>query len=181
MICRLRVARKAQDDAVIENTKEPQILPLKDCPDLDIELRTRWANEVMEHFGETKEPHSSIRSWDFIAGLDGDVKSVPMPRPKGSFTEGYPARFQIPPGNLDGLDQEEKVRRAERFAMASLLYEIMTGKEPFQELKDEEVQNRFSKGEFPEDAANLPNVLFILSGWSADFSQELTKRSEFDP
>lgn len=63
--------------------------------------------------------------------------------------------------------------------MASLLYEIMSGKEPFQELTDDEVQRRFSNGDFPDDAASLPNSLFIYSGWSEEFSQELTKRGTY--
>lgn len=46
----------------------------------------------------------------------------------------YPVRFQIPPGTLRELDHHEKVRRAERFAMASLLYEILSGTKPFEEL-----------------------------------------------
>ena len=62
------------------------------------------------------------------------------------------------------------------FAMASLLYEIMTGRKPLEGLTDAAVQLRFMKGEFPDDAAALPNMLFILSGWSAEFSHELTRR-----
>ncbi|KAI4087367.1 MAG: hypothetical protein LQ339_008915 [Xanthoria mediterranea] len=60
--------------------------------------------------------------------------------------------------------------------MASLLYEIMTGRKPLEGLTDEEVRHRFINGDFPDDAAALPNALFILSGWSAEFSKELTRR-----
>ena len=99
-----------------------------------------------------------------------------MPELEDDLIEGYPARFQIPPSTLNGLDHEEKVRRAERFAMASLLYEIMTGRKPFEGLTDDEVRHSFMNGDFPDDAAALPNSLFIFSGWSAEFSQELTRR-----
>ena len=59
--------------------------------------------------------------------------------------------------------------------MASLLYEIMSGKAPFEELTDEEVQHRFSNGDFPKDAASLPGGLLMLSGWSEEFSNGLNE------
>ena len=90
--------------------------------------------------------------------------------------EVYPARFQVPPDNIRELDHHEKVRRAERFTMASLLYEILSGTKPFEELTDNEVQHRFSNAVFPDDAISLPHSLIIYSGWSEEFSQELNKR-----
>ncbi len=53
---------------------------------------------------------------------------------------------------------------------------IMTGRKPLEGLTDDEVRHRFINGDFPDDAAALPNVLFILSGWSAKFSQQLTRQ-----
>ena len=156
--------------------QEAAILPLRDCPDIGSEIRTRWANEVMKHFEQTGEPHTSIHPRDFVAGLDGSVESLPVLGSEGALVDSYPTRFQIPASTLNGLDRDEKVRRTELFAMASLLYEIMTGREPLEGLTDEEVQHRFINGDFPDDAAALPNSLFILSGWSAEFSQELTRR-----
>ena len=176
LICRVRVKTVEDYDDEGGQPREATILPLRDYPDVGTEIRTRWANEVINHFGETGEPHTSIRPWDFVAELDGSIESLPMPGLEGDLIEGYPAPFQIPPSTLHGLDHEEKVRRAERFAMASLLYEIMTGRKPHEGLTDDEVQHRFINGDFPDDAAALPNVLFILSGWSAAFSQELTRR-----
>ena len=176
LICRIRVKKVEDNDGDSGQPQEATILPLRDYPDVGTEIRTRWADEVIKHFGQTGEPLSSIRPWDFIAGLDGSVDSLPTPGLEGDLVEGYPTRFQIPPSTLYGLDHKEKIRRAEMFAMASLLYEIMTGRKPLEELTDDEVQHRFMNGDFPEDAAALPNLLFILSGWSAEFSQELTRR-----
>ena len=62
--------------------------------------------------------------------------------------------------------------------MAGLLYEIFSGTKPFENLTDGEVQNRFSNGDFPDDAVSLPYSLFIFSGWSEEFSQELSKRGK---
>jgi hypothetical protein len=139
------------------------------------ELRYEWAHEVMKYFGE---PHDRIRPWDFLAKLDGSVESLALPSSEG---EVYPARFQVPPSTLRELDCNQKVRRAEMFALASLLYEIISGTKPFEELADEEVQRRFSNGDFSDDATSLPCSLYICSGWSKKFSQELTRRGMLNP
>ena len=176
LTCRIRVKKVEDKDDNSVQPQEATLLPLKDYPDVGIEIRARWAEEVMKHFEHTGEPHTSIRPWDLVAGLDGSIESLPMPGMEEDLIDGYPARFQIPPCTLHGLDHEEKVRRAERFAMASLLYEIMTGSKPLEGLTDDEVQHRFKDGDFPDDAAALPNALYILSGWSAEFSLEITRR-----
>ncbi len=176
LTCRIRVKSVEKNDGDSEKTQEATFRPLGDYPDAGIEIRTCWANEVMKHFERTEGNYTSIRPWDFIAGLDGSVESLPMPEVAGDLIEGYPTRFQIPPSTLHGLDHDEKVKRAERFAMASVLYEIMTGRKPLEGLTDDEVRRRFISGNFPDDATALPNMLYILSGWSAEFSQELTRR-----
>lgn len=176
LTCRLRVKKIEYSDDDSRQPQEAAMLPLRDCPNIGIEIRTRWANEVMKHFEHTEKPHTSIRPRDFAAGLDGSIESLSVLGSEGDRIDSYPTRFQIPASTLNGLDRDEKVKRTELFAMASLLYEIMTGRKPLEELTDEEVQHRFINGDFPEDAATLPNSLFILSGWSAEFSQEITRR-----
>jgi hypothetical protein len=173
--CRIRVKRAEDNEADTTQSQESAVCFLRDCPDVGTELRTQWAREVMKYFGEV---HDRIRPWDFLARLDGSVESLALP---SSDAEVFPSRFQIPPSTIHGLDRNQKVRRVEMFAMASLLYEIMSGKEPFEELADDEVQRRFSNGDFPDDAASLPNSLCIYSGWSEEFSQELTRRGMFHP
>ncbi len=174
--CRIRVEKAEGNDGDNGQSQEVATFPLRDCPDIGIEIRTRWATEVMKHFEQTRKPHTGIRPWDFVAKLDGSIESLTMPVLEGDPSEGYPARFQIPPSTLYGFDHDEKVRRAEMFALASLLYEIISGRKPFEGLTDNEVQGRFINGEFPDDIVALPNSLFILSGWSEEFSQELTRR-----
>ena len=155
------------------------LLPLSDCHDPSIEIREKWAMAVMKHF-EGRTEYTSIRPWDFVARLDGSVESLATPTSEDSLSEGYPACFQIPHGTLHGLETNEKVERAEKFAMASLLYEIMTSRKPFEGLSDNEVQNRFTRGDFPDDAATLPLWLCILSGWSKEFSEEVARTSMLD-
>ena len=111
--------------------------------------------------------HDSIRPWDLLARLDGSFKPLLLSALEGAV---YPARFQIPPGTIRELDPHEKVKRVERFAMASILYEILSGTKPFEELTDDEVQHRFNSAVFPDDAFSLLNSLTIYSGWSEESS-----------
>ena len=170
LTCRIRVDKANDCDGDTEQLENSAVFDIKHCPEVGIEIRTQWAREIVKYFGVI---HNSIQPWDFLARLDGSVKLLPMSAPEG---EVYPARFQVPPDTIHELDHHEKVRRAERFAMASLLYEILSGTKPFEELTDDEVQHRFSNAVFPDDAISLPNSLIIYSGWSEEFSQELSKR-----
>ena len=191
LTCRIRVKKteKDEDDSSanrVDLLPESALIPIRAYPDVGIELRTKWAQEIMKSFATTSDkPHRQIRPWDFIAMLDGSVKALAAvtspPRKNPSENVGYSARFQIPPRTLWGLDEAQKVHRAEMFAMASLLYEILSGTQIFEGLSDEEVQERFSKGEFPPDAVSLPNSLVIYSGWSEEFAQELAKRGMYEP
>jgi len=167
--CRIRVNKAENSDADTEQPEGSAIFNLKDCPEVGIEIRTTWAREVIKHFSTLDD---AIRPWDFLARLDGSVELLAT---TASVGEVYPVRFQIPPSTIRELDHREKVRRAERFAMASLLYEIFSGTQPFEESTAEEVQHRFSNGDFPDDAIALPYSLIVYSGWSEEFSQELSK------
>lgn len=177
LTCRIRV-EKAEEKNGAEGVDLPEsaVVPLHDYPNAGIELQTKWAQEVMKTFA-TSNPHGYIRPWDFIATSDGSVKALAMePSRHPGQNAVYPARFQIPPRTLWGLDQAQKVQRAEMFAMASLLYMIFSGTQIFEDLSDDKVQDRFSNGVFPDDATSLPYSLFIYSGWSEEFAQELAKR-----
>ena len=169
LICRFRVSKAKNYDAIAECSENFTVFDLKDCPEIAIETRIQWASNVVEYF---KVVHDSIRPWDFLGELDGSVRLLPL-QASGVV---YPTRFNIPPETIRELGHQERVRRAERFAMASLLYEILSGKKPFEELTDEEIQHRFSNAVFPDDAPSLPYSLLIYSGWSEEFSQELDKQ-----
>ena len=51
--------------------------------------------------------------------------------------------------------------KADLFALGSVLYHIFTGHAPFEELTSQEIDQRFSKGEFP-DTASLHRVGVII-------------------
>ena len=170
LTCQIRVNKAENHDEDVDWPENSAVFDLKDCPEVGIEVRIRWASNVVKYF---EVIHDSIRPWDFIGELDGSIRLLPSLSPTGDV---YPARFQIPQETIRELDHHEKVRRAQMFAMASLLYEILSGKKPFEELTDDEVQYRFSNALFPDDAITLPNSLLVYSGWSEEFSQELNKR-----
>ncbi len=163
MACQIRVKQSEIDDDDNQSLHEAMLLSLSDCRDVSIETRKKWTIGVTEHIGQGSELNS-IRPWEFIARFDGSVESLATPISESFLSEAYPARFQIPHSTLDGLETDEKVKRAEKSAMASLLYEIMSGRKPFEELSDSEVQNRFTRGDLPDDAATSPLSLFVLAG-----------------
>ena len=170
LTCRIRVSKAENHDADTERPGNSTVFDMKDCPEVGVEIRLRWVSEVVKYF---EVMHDSLRPLDFIGNLDGSIKLLSTAGPEGDV---YPARYQIPPETIRELDHHDQVRRTERFAMASLLYEILSGKKPFEELTDEEVQHRFSNATFPDDAVSLPKSLLLYSGWSEEFSQELNKR-----
>jgi hypothetical protein len=64
------------------------------------------------------------------------------------------------------LGQEGK---EQAIVLGSLLYEINSGNKPFEELSDDEVQLRFSNGDFPNNVKYLQLWPVILSCWSLEF------------
>lgn len=125
-------------------------------------------------------PHNSIQPWNLLIKLDGSVCKLDESGSSLKITvlmdKAYPAHFQILASCLHELDHSQRVRRIEMFVMASLLYEIMSGTQPFEKLTDEEVQDHFENGDFLSDTSSLPNSLFIYSDWSEEFSNKLTRQ-----
>ncbi len=148
---------------------------IKESPNLTETLRQRWAEEVVKIFTSSPNPTSTIRPWDILLHQDGSVKAL-SPEKEGRSL--YPSRFCIPPGNILGLDETEKVKRAEKFALGSLFYEVMTANEPFEELSDDEVQDHYGRGIFPDDVFTMAMGPYILGCWSLEFEREMEKLRE---
>ncbi|RYP20327.1 hypothetical protein DL767_009473 [Monosporascus sp. MG133] len=89
----------------------------------------------------------------------------------------YPARFRIPPTTLRDLPEQECKKRAQRFAVGSLIYTIMSGKPPFADLDESIVQQNFENGDYPVETTNFPLeiLIAILGFWSQEFAQEIEK------
>ncbi|TFK66094.1 hypothetical protein BDN72DRAFT_844796 [Pluteus cervinus] len=85
----------------------------------------------------------------------------------------YPVRFRIPPTTLSGLSQRDCVIRAMRFALGSLIFMIMTGTPPFEELDDGAVEKEYKRGHYPGDVIYLQERIMIevLQYWSREFGE----------
>jgi hypothetical protein len=91
----------------------------------------------------------------------------------------YPARYRIPERSLSGLHQEEKIVRAESFALGSLLYEVYSGKQLFDGLSDKDIQLHYAEGIFPDDVQSLQQWPAIFLYWSLDIAKEFSKMSTY--
>jgi hypothetical protein len=90
------------------------------------------------------------------------------------FNSQYLVRYRIPPSTIVGLEKDECMSRAERFAVASLIYGIMVDEPPFQDLSESLVQQNLEKGIYPEKTKEFPVgiALAVMSLWSQEFAQE---------
>lgn len=174
MLCRLRIATDAET-----------YIKVRDAPDIasSSETRRKWVAGMQAVVaGSCNEDDVKIRPLDFVLGLDGSVhladgKELELALADdgcGAYHLVYPSRFQIPSATIKDLDAKERVRRAELFALGSLIYEIHKGKAPFEELDDAEVQCRYAKAEFPP-VAELEQWPIILTCWSVEFACELSR------
>lgn len=168
LTCRIRVQKSQSTDEGTTPSEELTVLDLKDCPDIPTKTREKWADNLITIIAES-EVADTLRPWDLLLGLDGTVSTLPVPAPKRIVALEYPARYRIPPNSLYGYDEKESMRRAESFALGSLLYEIETGRMPFESLSDSEVQRKYSAGDFPRDVSRLKLGSAIYSSWSWEF------------
>ena len=85
---------------------------------------------------------------------------------------GYHTHYQIPLGTIADLDDAEKKRRSQLFALGSLIYQRTTGKATFNELEASKVEAKYATAEFP-DVTSIPAWPILLSCWSVEFAREL--------
>lgn len=158
--CRVRVRNDAGD-----------LLAIADIPDSQLheQLRYRWILGCIKLIHPTPETTMHIRPMAFILDLDGTVHAQPV-HPENQ-TGNYPSRCRIPPSTISDLPLQECLWRAEKFALGTLLYEIITSHRPFEGDCDDTVQTYYKEAKFPEDMEGMP-VLFqslLYSCWSAEF------------
>ncbi|KAI9877711.1 MAG: hypothetical protein M1830_003053 [Pleopsidium flavum] len=146
-----------------------------------LSLRSNELSDLLRVYG-IEPGHSTVdektRMFKLHIGfidVECSVQSLTVPKTDGDHHKTYPTRFQIPTNSLLGLNQEQQLKRAEVFALGSLLYEIISGSVPFENLSDDEVQLRYSRGEYPGDIQSLPRWQSILGCWNLEFAQEMVK------
>ena len=156
--------------------------------EISSETRKKWVagmQAIVIQKGINDDENSQIRPLKFTLFLDGSVKSAEhieeMLAPSHKDDEDmndkdfrlvYPSRYRIPPESIEDLGHKEKVRRAELFALGSLIYQIHKGHAPFEELDNAGVQDKYSNAEFP-DVTGLEQWPIILSCWSLEFAWSL--------
>ena len=150
------------------------LVDLVDCPEVGLDTRMKWIDGVARAFLPTPDPLNNIREWDIVLNLDGTIELLAV-QPSGG--DHYPAQFRIPPNKLEGLNQEERAKKAERFAMGSLLYQIMSGRRPLEGMSDEEVQHRFSAGEFPDDVFTIQIWPMVFNCWGLEIPDDVKNLS----
>ena len=168
--CRVRVKWQRAEtptESAIQSLKD-----IKESPDMKDDLRQKWFAEIVKSFSSSPSPGTTIRPWDILLHQDGSVENLSSEKGGRGF---YPSSFRIPPRSLLGLDEADKVKRAERFALGSLLYEVMTASEPFQGRSEDEVQDLYSRGTFPDDVFSMSMGPYILAYWSLEFEKEMEK------
>ena len=168
--CRLQVKwprSDGSDEHVIRSLSD-----IKDSPDRIDKLELQWTQGIVKSFNTDSNQVTTIRPWDILLHQDGSVETLSSDKENPGF---YPSRYRIPSQHLLGLDERERVRRAERFALDSLIYQNVTAKQPFQELSGNEVQDRYRSGDFPDDVFSMATGPFILACWCVDFEEELKK------
>ncbi|KIM79121.1 hypothetical protein PILCRDRAFT_823696 [Piloderma croceum F 1598] len=115
-----------------------------------------------------------IRPISLILNLDGTVQAEPVHRMFADKPPGvYSARYRIPMSTIRDLPLEEQVWRAEKFALGTLLYELLVGHEIFERLSDDEVQRRYCEAATFPDLEDLPIHFqcLIYACWSAEFGR----------
>ncbi|MCJ1248403.1 hypothetical protein MMC30_005620 [Trapelia coarctata] len=177
LTCRVRIQKPQAASGGTTPPEKLAELSVKDCRDTRIGTRLKWAENTITVISDTILP-DDIRPWDLVLHSDGTVSTLPVPESKKRSALEYPARCRIPPSSLYGYKRQETVKRAEAFALGSLLYEIETGKKPHEGLSDDEVQRKYSAGEFPQDVARLKLGSTIYSAWSWEFMHELDRLAE---
>ncbi len=148
--------------------------------DVPTVVRLQWAKCIAD--GVTLglyASQSSLQPLDFLLHTNGHVErrreSEPVHYDEHDDQHQYPAHFRIPPDTLDGLPLTERIVRAERFAVGSLIFEVMSTGKPHVDLSNAEVQDRFKKGVYPENVIHLPHGtgVSVLGLWSVEFANEL--------
>ena len=93
--CQIRIMKIENNDDNNEKTQEAMMILLRNCSDIKIKVRTRWAIELMKHFEQIRKSQTFIRSWNFVVKLNESVECLKMSTLTNDLCENYFVRFQI--------------------------------------------------------------------------------------
>ena len=88
----------------------------------------------------------------------------------------YPARYRIPPSTIRNLDLKEQVWRSEKFALGTLLYELLTSQRIFDDQSDNRIQDNYRRATTFPDLESFPALMqcIIYACWSAEFGHYIS-------
>ena len=145
-------------------------------------LNLQWATSVQKLFFSDQElpNRNHVRDFDISLNMNGSAENYFQNRPECSTSATiYPARYQLPDAISDRLgSNEERIARAELFALGSILYEITTCHRLFHELDDDvnkerKIQRLIRIGSFPGDLWKSPIAPRILVCFCPEFLPEM--------
>ncbi|RYO76874.1 hypothetical protein DL766_008105 [Monosporascus sp. MC13-8B] len=146
-----------------------------------------WANRIIETFsGVEAAVFDSPSLPDLTVAIEDSDTAELLVLPHDSIPYSisdpdsqYPAHFRIPPSTLRDLPEKECKKRAQRFAVGSLIYTIMHSKPPFADLDEGIVQQNFENGVYPVETMSFPQgiAIAILGFWSQEFAEAIMELS----
>ncbi|KAK2623873.1 hypothetical protein QTJ16_006507 [Diplocarpon rosae] len=140
----------------------------KSGKEIDFALQLRWAKQIadaLRFVQATNVVHGDVTCSNIL--LDG-LYNIKLSDFAGSSLDGTPLLVAATashhcPGPPDSI-------QGDIFALGSTLYEIVTGNVPYHELSEEEVEARYSKGEFPKTKSLGPIGDVITGCWQGRYS-----------
>lgn len=138
---------------------------------IPIAVRAQLALKLIKFVHSTHETATRIHPISLILYADGMVLAEPVHMVHvGNPPGAYPARYHLPMSTINDLPLQERVWRAEKFALGMLIYELLTGCRIFEGVSDNDIQSRYGTATFPKlEELPIPDHYLIYACWSAEF------------
>ncbi|KFY07756.1 hypothetical protein V492_06856 [Pseudogymnoascus sp. VKM F-4246] len=143
----------------------PHLWPERGAVEITPQQRLQWACDAAEGLQLLHENgvwHCDVRTTNFLLDDDLRLKIIDF---EGSSLDGCePLSLEMTRYLLPRDPREPSTAATELFALGSTIYEIMTGKEPYLDLADDEVMALFTEKKFPP-VDELPCGDVIMKCW----------------
>lgn len=146
------------------------------------EVRKQWVKRTTGHIWGPQQ--RLPRSNGLYPCPDGSVEYLPVSKIEGESSWMYPAHYRIPPTTIDSLEQQEQINRQERFAFATLLYDVSSEEAKLKTRQETELDvrsqccifkcpttNRWSEHVVDHDSPGITLMNRFGSAWRSNFSQ----------
>ena len=147
---------------------EPHLWPERGAVEISPVQRLQWACDAAEGLKVLHEHgvlHCDVRSDNFM--LDEELRLKIIDFEGSSFDGAKGSAMESTRYFLPRPREEMSTVMTELFALGSLVYEIMAGKQPYVELEDEEVTDLYTRKRFPP-VDHLPCGDIIMKCWLSE-------------